>query len=232
MEDYTRTIKLLAEHVDSKQNLRVSTLLHFAQEMAIAHTEALGMGRKMTLDRGFLWIICKERFVIHRMPKYDEEITLISSPGKTLHFFFPRRFKILDKQGNVLVEGNAIWALIDEKTRGFIDPSEQGIHIEGEDCKDDLNMMMVIKPAEKQRNVYLKATYSKADLNGHLNNAYYLDFAQDQIPLSYLVEHDVKEIQLMFKKEIKLGQKVKVNISENEDDFNFISKSFSLKLRY
>ncbi len=232
MEDYTRSLKLLAEHVDCRRELKLSTLLHFSQEMAIAHTEALGMGRKMTLDRGFLWIICKQRFVIYRMPRYDEEITLISSPGKTLHFFFPRRFEIRDLEGNILIKAMAIWALIDQKDRSFIDPQEQGIHIEGEDRADDLPLLMSIKNNGNVRNVYLKASYSRADLNGHLNNASYVDFAQDQIPTEHLLKHDITEIQLIFRKEIRMNRKVKVSVSQDGNDFAFVSPYFQLKLKY
>ena len=78
MINYERKLILKAEHVDAYRNLRISVLMRFFQEVCIAHTEELGMGRNMTLDRGFLWIVNSENIQIERLPKYDEEIKIKS----------------------------------------------------------------------------------------------------------------------------------------------------------
>lgn len=232
MEEYKQEVKILAEHVDAKRRLRLYSLLHFSQEMAIAHTELLGMGRKKTLDRGFLWIKCKEKFVINRLPRYDERITLVSSPLKTLHYFFPRRFSIVNEKGEVLISSLSLWSLIDERTRMFIDPEKEKIHIEGEDRKDDLNLMMSFPMSGDVKEAKLEATFSKCDLNGHCNNASYLDFAQDLIPSEDLLNNEVKEIDLTFKKELKLGESSKVQYSKNNSDYIFVSDNFQLRLKF
>lgn len=87
---YERTLLIRSQHVTCCRRLRLSVLLGFFQEASIAHTEALGMGREKTLDRGLLWIITKQHVDIRRMPEYDEEITIRSWPGEMMHVLFPR----------------------------------------------------------------------------------------------------------------------------------------------
>ena len=104
---YTKTLKLRNADVDQYRRLRPSVLFGMLQEAAIAHTEALGMGREKTLDRGLLWIVALQQVSIRRMPVYDETVTLYSWPGKTMHLFFPRYFRMTDAAGEVLLEGSA-----------------------------------------------------------------------------------------------------------------------------
>ncbi len=85
MEPYIKKFKVLSCDVDMNMRLRLSSLFTMLQEAAIAHTEQLGAGRAKTLDRGFLWIVSLQHVFIRRMPVYDEELTLISRPGKTMH---------------------------------------------------------------------------------------------------------------------------------------------------
>ena len=120
---YERTLRIRSQHVTCCRRLRLSVLLEFFQEASIAHTEALGMGREKTLDRGLLWIITKQHVGIRRMPEYDEEITIRSWPGEMMHVLFPRFYEVVSG-GDVIITGSALWMLIDAESRGFIFPPD------------------------------------------------------------------------------------------------------------
>ena len=78
MERYERTYHLRNNHVDMRRKLRTSTLFEFLEEASIAHTEALGMGRDKTLDKGYLWVILQQSLSFTRTPSYDETILIRS----------------------------------------------------------------------------------------------------------------------------------------------------------
>ncbi|MFM5883709.1 acyl-ACP thioesterase domain-containing protein, partial [Methanobrevibacter gottschalkii] len=82
MEGYRKAFTVLASDTDCLRRLRLSRLFTLLQEAAIAHTEALGMGRAMTLDRGLLWIVALQHAKITRLPLFDERVVLESVPGK------------------------------------------------------------------------------------------------------------------------------------------------------
>ena len=226
---YTKTFKIKSKHVDFRRKMRLSVLMTFFQEACIAHTEELGMGRKMTLDRGFLWVILNEHIKINRLPEYDEDVTLQSYPGPTMHFFFPRHFFLKDKQGNVLVEISALWGLIDAKKREMIDPRAKKIIIDGQENGDELPMVNFIKVPPLSKSTTFEATYSRTDINGHLNNAAYVDFALDNFAKEDL-EADPKEIKLTFKKEIPYGEKVELNYDKVEGSYYFACPNFNLQI--
>lgn len=231
-ETYSFTTTVLAKDTDLKRQLKPSSLLLFAQEMSINHTKMLGFGREKTLDRGLLWVILKERFEIKRMPFYDETIKLITYPGEMLHFFFPRHFLILGCKDEVLVKGSALWALMDEKKREIVDPKEHGVIIPGHQKGDELPLLFSNRTPALDGFASLSASYSDCDLNGHLNNAAYLDLMMDLIPFDYLLNHQLKKIDLTFSKEIRFGETFDTDYGCQDDTYFFKSRNFLIRLGF
>ena len=102
MNPISISYKLLTSNCDVNRKLKLSELLNWFQEIAIRDTEEHGMGRDKTLDRGLLWVVTGYRIEINRLPVYDEHVTLTSWPGKTIHVFFPRYFRMTDSPMPVL----------------------------------------------------------------------------------------------------------------------------------
>ena len=146
MQIYEKEFKLKSSDVDMNRRLRTSVLFTMLQEAAIAHTEALGMGREKTLDRGLLWIVTMQRAEIARMPEYDEEIVLRSWPGDSLHLIFPRYFSLTTAAGEPLLKASSLWSLIDANTRSLIFPEKFGIEIPGVRTGDEIPMPSAIRP--------------------------------------------------------------------------------------
>lgn len=226
---FTKTLKIRAEHVDFRRKMRLSVLMRLFQECCIAHTEELGMGRKMTLDRGFLWVITNEHIKVTRLPEYDEDVVLESYPGPTLHYFFPRHFVMKDREGNVLIEISAIWALIDIKTRSMIDPKENGIVINGWENGKEIPMVTFLKVPPLNKKETIVATYSMVDINGHLNNTAYVDLALDRFEKEDL-KRDIAEVKMTFKKEIPLGASFELAYDKIDHAYYLTCPHFSLEI--
>ena len=231
MNCYELPLQLRAEHVDQFRRLRPSVLMRLFQECCIAHTEQLGMGRKMTLDRGFLWVITSVRYVVTRWPSYDEKIVLRCYPGTTLHYFFPRHLEVIDEKGEVIIRATGIWTLIDETSRDFIDPKENGIHIEGEETGNELAPAMSIPMPPLDLSQTLHATYSLVDINGHVNNAKYMDFLCDLVEQDDLESKVIKEFSFCFKKEIQYGESIEIKWGKSANDYFACCPNFSAKIR-
>ena len=211
ISEYQRTLRLKAEHVDCFRRLRLSVLMRLFQECCIAHTEELGMGRAMTLDRGFLWVINAETIGISRLPEYDEEITLLCRPGETLHFFFPRQMSVLDAEGREIVRIGALWSLIDTGSRQLIDPGENGILIKGENRPGDILPPLSLKERETAKTTPAQeASYSLVDINGHVNNAGYMDIVLDTFSFAELEKLKFKTVRCLFRKEIPAGTRFEI----------------------
>lgn len=182
MRIWRQDFRILSSDVDLTRKLRLSTLFTKLQEAAISHTIELGVGRDRTLDRGLLWAVTQYRLNIDRMPEYDERVTLLSWPGKTMHLYFPRYFRLLDEKGRVLLDAVSLWVLIHEKARTIVFPEDHGIELPEVRTGDELPLPGRLRKEETAVSHSFTVPFSYVDLNGHMNNARYYDLAQDIMP--------------------------------------------------
>ncbi len=229
--EYRKTIRLRAEHVDCFRRLRLSVLMRLFQECCIAHTEELGMGRSMTLDRGLLWVINTESIEIARIPVYDEELTLVCRPGKTLHFFFPRQMAVLDAEGETIIKIGALWSLINAETRQLADPEEAGVIIRGENRPDDIQPPLLLREESLPNTVPSRyAAYSLVDINGHLNNASCIDIVLDRFSFEELKELSFRKVTCLFRKEIPAGTCFDLKWGRTGNIWHFRNEYFTVEL--
>ena len=218
MEPYLHEYKILSSDTDLCRRLRLSRLFTLLQEAAIAHTEALGFGRSMTLDRGCLWVVTLQEIRILRLPVYDETVRLESVPGETMHTLYPRYYRISDQNGEDLLTAASIWTLIDEKERKMTSPKETGVLIHGIDAPWESFFPRPPKSASDADELRWTVPYSATDLNGHMNNAKYIDLAEDLMP-DELRRRRIRQIRAEYACELRLGEELRLCREQRDGSF-------------
>lgn len=235
MSVFRRTVKIRDCDVSYNRRLRPSCLFSMLQEASIDHTEELGAGRVKTLDRGFLWVIARQRVVIGRLPEYDETISLESWPGETMHVFFPRFYRMLDKNGIPILSASALWMLIDAKKRSFIFPQQEGIIVPGETTGNEISLPSGIRALPTEEKTHFTVPYSHTDINGHMNNIRYIDECENRIP-QIAAEKNLKEISVEYSHEIRLGEGMDISLGRDGNVYFFSGDGamhyFSMLLQY
>ena len=218
MSVYRKEYQILSSDADMYRTLRQSALVTWMQEAAIAHTTQLGVTREKTLDKGLLWVIMQYRIELNRMPRYDEKVTLLSWPGKTMHLLFPRYFEMTGKDGETLVSASSVWTLMSRETRQVVFPEQHGIFIAEELTGREIALPARIRSQVARQTALFSVPYSYGDLNGHMNNARYFDLAQDHMP-DELRKRPVKEISADYISEARTGDEITLGITAGEDSF-------------
>ncbi len=219
--------------VDDKNRLRLSSILLFSQEAAIEAVETdLGITRDKTQGRGLLWVLARYRIEIDRLPALGEEIRILSWQSKMIAFFFVRNFEILDKDGNPIVKGVTYWAMINEKERQIITPSDYGIIIPNHIRGDELPRpeKIIIDPGDQKTIIHCNE--EDLDSNNHMNNVVYMDKCLSLIPKGYLNTHNIETIDINYKKELRLNEETELRYKIGDDVCSFDSEAFSLVLHF
>ncbi len=207
---YEKKILIRSEQVDMTRRLRMSDLFRLLEEASIAHTEQLGCTRDKTLDRGLLWIITRQLVEIDEMPAYDEEIIVRSWQGDMQHVFFPRFYEI-EREGSVIIRGQALWMLIEEESRTMAMPEDYDIFIPGRPDAGDMVLPAVVIPksaGEAVVSTSLITRFSQIDINGHMNNTRYFDVIDDlrHAGTAIIQPADVpKKVLANYLSELRLG---------------------------
>ena len=215
MAGYEREFLLRSKDVDLHRRLRLSRFFELLQEAAITHTEELGMGREMTLDRGLLWVVTMQSAEIRRMPEYDERVVLRSWPGETMHVFFPRHYRLSSPEGETLVRANALWMLVDQETRHMVFPDRWNIVIPGEKREDELPLPSAPARLPLSGERLFPVPFSYVDLNGHMNNTRYFDLMEDCIPAASEGRR-LRRIRTEYTGEARLGDMLSLRWGEQD----------------
>ena len=68
------------------------------------------------------------------------------------------------------------------------------------------------------------AHYSQCDLNGHINNAFYLDIACDALPLEVMQQGPVSVASISYHREVPLGETVEVFYAPSAEGWYIIGR--------
>lgn len=209
---YEKKLRLLTADTDMWRHLRPSVLAGFLQSAATAHAGELGAGTRATLDRGVLWIIARMAVEVERMPGCDEDVLLRTWPGPERHTLFPRYYELLSPEGGTLLRASSIWLLMDAENRRMVPARDAGIQVEGLVRGGELPLPSRIgrfpdRPAERSERT---VRYSETDVNGHLNNTRYLDWADDLLSPEFHRSHILRSLLVEYRSEIRLGQAVEL----------------------
>lgn len=220
---WSRTLRVLSSDVDVHRRMRPSRLLTLLQEAAIAHTEELGAGRDRTLDRGILWVVTMQRLEVRRMPTYDDEVTLESWPGPMMHVLFPRYYRMTDVRGDVLMEGSSLWMLVDEQSRKMAFPERVDVSVPGLARGDEPELPRMLAVGEGAQGATFAVPFSYCDLNGHMNNARYLDLVCDHADFAQ-AGREVRGIQTEFAGEVRMHDELCLSWTEDEEAVRFVGR--------
>lgn len=226
--------RINASEVGPSRCLSFSSLLSLLEAISINDVVRGGLSKEKTLEKGLLWVISRLSIHISRLPVYDEPIVIESFALKRLRNFFLRGYRILSSEGELLIEGQGIWALIDAKSRKVIDPTTNHIRIREASIPkgyspDSFSFMphaysSLVK--EKKRQVL----ESELDINSHLTNTRYGCWFVDEVgEQNYL---KAKTITISFTEEATLGEEISLFVKESEDHLLFEGKKEDKPLFY
>ncbi len=193
--------------VDENAQLTVSCLFRMLQEMSNKHASLLGAGWYQLREKGFFWVITKIQLKINRLPKWEEQVILRSWVKKSNAATSPRDYEMVDADGNVLVAGSSIWAILDiENSRpqlmqmfdGYFLPQDRNA-IERRPQK--ISALELPENTSRRKEVMP----SDIDMNRHVNNAHYIQWAFDSVGQEFRNTHRITDVTVNFISQAKLG---------------------------
>ena len=221
---YEQDFILFSCFIDCKSNLSPQHLLLLMQEVAWGHVDKHNIGWDYLTQFNRFWALTRVHVKIFRIPSWKETVTLRTwgklSNGVS-HF---RDHEMLDKEGNVIVAATSTWVILDFTTGRPQKVTDLPTYLYVNEHKNAIvenapKIKHISFPKEERE--YKPVLYSDIDINQHVNNSKYLQFAIDTLPFDYVQKHTLREFYLNFTYQAKLGDAFAVQYEEIEKD-NFI----------
>ena len=196
--------------------------MDLAQEAAGQHAVYLGFGYDDLIATNIAWILSRVHVEFVDAPKWRENITLRTWHKGLNRLFFLRDFILTDDEGRERVKATTSWLVLNLETRRLVrDPK---LMEEGTVCLDNVietpaDKVVMPKDAEPQYVMDHHVAYSDVDMNGHTNNAMYMQWAMDAVDYDIASTRPVKWFTINFNHETKPGDIVALYkvVKEEED---------------
>lgn len=193
---YQLTFSVDDLHTDRFGRLKSSSILYFVQEAAGRHWQHIE--GETSQQCSLYWVIIRHRVQVTRLPRKGETVRLETWPMPTTRVAYPRSVVAYDEQGNELFRSISLWVLMDPETRAMILPDKSGVLVNGILRGNELPSPRSLAPASLGAQVERTVRFTDLDVNGHMNNARYLDWLADLLPGSFHQDHIIRDMTLGY----------------------------------
>lgn len=204
---YTQTYTICRHDGDHHGNAKPGALLRYGQQIATMHAEAAGLNDELYAATHTAYVLAKLALHIDRTPRVDETLTVTTRPERCKRAVNKRITFFYDAAGRQVAVLDSRWVLIDTDKRLILRKHPEAFNdCWAEDVPFELPMKMVkAVPEDCAPAGEYTATYSRCDMNGHMNNTRYVDVLCDALPWNVWDEGEVRDLKVYYHREVPRG---------------------------
>lgn len=205
---YTQTYTICRHDGDHHGNAKPGALLRYGQQIATMHAEAAGLNDELYAATHTAYVLAKLALHIDRTPRVDETLTVTTRPERCKRAVNKRITFFYDAAGQQVAVLDSRWVLIDTDKRLILRKHPEAFNdCWAEDVPFELPMKMVkAAPEDCAPAGEYTATYSRCDMNGHMNNTRYVDILCDALPWNVWDEGEVRDLKVYYHREVPRGE--------------------------
>ena len=213
----TQEIKIKSYDVDHNDNVRISSLMKYFQQIARENLDSFGMTYSFLRQHNIVFVLTKYTIKLHGSIHSDDTVFLNTAPCEIRGVSFIRDFTVNAPDGTLLVEASSAWVIIDYEKRSILRPNRLPMEIPTFDHLVDFIPERTNVLEDCKFTYCSKVTYSRLDANNHLNNCNYVDLIMDGLYFNLDSVPDIKEITMQFDHEAVLSDDLAVNYGINDN---------------
>ncbi len=222
MEFITENYRIRITEVDAHSQLTIPALNGLLQEMAWRHSVVEKVSvHELSVQHNISWVLSRLKIWINRLPNYDETVTVKTYVQGLDKYFYHRDFKVFDAAGIEIIRANSVWGLMNIVKRRLTSIPEWMIA---------LTEISTEKPVEKvsgkisgintiEMEKRFDIRWHDIDSNQHVNNTKYVEWLMESIPTEVLNKGILRSIDMIFKNESVLGDKITTQSQGIEQGF-------------
>ncbi len=197
--------------IDGK--LRIDSLMHYFEELALLQSEAEGVGLEYYRKHGVIWMLHSFDIRLNQPPAFNERIMVQTLPSSVYRFMGFRNYRVLDSEGCELATAQSSWIFLDTDRKRPVRVDENMKKAYGHDGSPEERLQMddIAIPSRSDYLSRFCVLTSDIDINQHVNNVVYVNWAIESLPASFQESHRIVRLQVQWQKETFAGSKIEVS---------------------
>ena len=206
---YTMEASVHFNDVNIENQLTMKGALRLMQEASNCHSNQVGYGLNQIPQTGYSWVLHQQRCHMYQRPGWGTKLTIRTWSRGAEGLICLRDFEMLDEQGNKVAVATTSWLLIDARSQKMLKVPAGMMDEYGtvEDAVFDEPMKRLKMLTDAPKTWEYTILKRDIDINRHVNNLCYLDYAVESLPAGVEVV-DFNDVTIMYKKAALLGDSI------------------------
>ncbi|MBQ8636236.1 hypothetical protein IJX73_00085 [bacterium] len=208
---YKTNYKIRYSELDCNLSLKPASLLQLLQDSASENAENLGFGYSFLAKNNLGWFLLKYHIEFYDYPKDACTLTIATEPRGYNKIFAFRDFAIFQKE-KIAAKATTTWSLVDLKEKSMTNIADVLIDNpymkQFEKKEDDLKYCKISQLNKIDIEKTFDIRFDDLDVNQHVNNSNFLVWALESLDYNFRKTKQLKALDIIFKKEIKYGNKI------------------------
>ena len=221
---YIDTMTVMNADADFRSQLKPSALLRYVEQVSADHARAFGMTDAFFKEHGVAFLVGKQALRFDRVPLRTEKLTLTTRAEGSRRGSIKRITTVTDEAGQPVAMVDCRWIVVDTASGHILRKPGWTVENFWNETVDAELPLQLHKCKEVTSAGEWTAHYSQCDLNGHLNNAFYLDVACDALPLEVVKAAPVTFASISYHREVPLGETMEVFYAPSAQGWYLIGK--------
>lgn len=188
----------------------LQTVGNWLQEAADLNARELGWAREQLAARRLFWALTGLRITLTRYPRWRETVKIVTWPAGADRLFAWRDFQLVAGDGVPLGAATSAWLLVNEDSRRPVRmlPEIAAAAIARPRAMEHDFRCKLTLPERTQHERRFHVRRSDLDVNGHVNNVTFIEWAVESVPPEAIDMARVTDITLEFHAEALLGDEI------------------------
>jgi medium-chain acyl-[acyl-carrier-protein] hydrolase len=193
--------------MDARGLIKIVSIMNFLQDTASEHAHRLGVSGIYLARQNFAWVIYRYRIEIHSYPRWLETVAVSTHRHAWKNLYEIREIH-MGKKGRKtpFVTSRMAWVMVNKKNQR---PVRLDRYLPREMLAQSLTQDPFPPPLQPCERVdfelFFKVRMHDLDLNDHVNNAIYVEWAVETLPREILEKFRPGTIDVTFQKQAFYG---------------------------
>lgn len=229
MSVFSHNFEISFRDVNKSHEMHTRKFLECLEDIGGLHSDTVGYGFNNINETNLTWILLYWKLRIFKRPSSEQVITVKTWARNSTRAYTLRDFEIYDSNQNLIALATSKWALLNAETMTIARIRPEIINKYGpEDIpvfKEEPETGKIIEPENHSSIFIYKVLRKDIDINNHVHNTFYLDLAYETLPDDVYSNISFNNVEIMYKKEIKLGETIKCFYSNINNEHYVTIKS-------
>ncbi len=213
---YEKQITIPDYQCDIHGEMKLSSVLKQIQRVSNQHLEEMGFSYQDLWKENIVFLLARMALRCHRSPRSEEEIKIKTNPQINKGAQLLRRIEFWSQKGELLLEAQSSWLMVNPVTRKILRPSAFPFEIPGDSSNyepslDEIKTKCPKDLAEISQGEKM-VQYSDLDCNYHLNNTVYADMVCNLLPYEEMEKKRWQEFAIHYRKEAVMGDAISLGL--------------------